>query len=173
MKQLYSFIISLLLLSCLFSCKKENNSLFNFGRITTVDSICQPVGVIDSTDWTYDTTWVAEELNFVHFIDTVTSTDTLTGTIYVAPVCPNPTNGLFYLNVVAQRECQLKCALVNTNRQLVGYLAKRTLPGPSSVGFDVRTVSAARKNRYYRLYYAFYTSRDSLYYKGHGDIFIQ
>ncbi len=168
---------SAFLFSALFfsACKKDSTSLlYDFSKITVTDASCIYISGVDTTDWTYDDSWTDQETGFLKFSDTsVVVTDTATGYIQVDAICPNPNEGLFVMGVNTQRQCKMKLVCVNNEMQVLYYLTRKFTGGSVTTSYDFRSLTAFHKNENYRLYYGFYNSKDSLYYKGHGDFRIE
>lgn len=170
-----SVLVSLLFMVIAFqSCKKNTVTPVDFSKITVADASCVYISEVDSTDWTYDTNWTTQELNFMRFTDTsVVVTDTATGFVQLSAPCPNPSEGLFILGLNTQRQCKMKLVCVNTQMQVIYYLTRKFSGGPIVTAYDFRSTTSFHKNENYRFYYAFYNATDSLYYKGHGDFRIE
>ncbi|HRG90301.1 MAG TPA: hypothetical protein PLW44_14850 [Chitinophagales bacterium] len=169
MKPFY-ITLGLLILLAYSSCKKSDIAPVTFSNITVTDASCLYISNIDTTDWGYDEGWYSYEYNFISFNDSVRITDSLAGYVQVSAICANPNDGRFTWNVNTGRQCMLRMAIVNTDMQIVYYAVKRLPGGPVTYQYDFSANTSFHKNEYYRLYYGFYTSKDSLYYKGHGDI---
>lgn len=156
------------------ACKKDEVFAPDFTTITQTDSNGHVNGTVDSSDWSYDEFWNGTELNFLAFKDTSTkSTDTLSGSVSVSPAMTNPNAGLFILGLNPERQVQMKYAVVNTDLRVLHYGSRKLNGGLTWLSFDLTTNTAVRKGEYYRMYYGFYNGKDSLYYKGHGDIKIE
>jgi len=164
------FVLAVLLFS---SCKKDNTTPLDFSKITVTDASCIYISDIDTTDWTKDVTWTTQELNLLNFTDTISVTDSVTGFVQLSAPCPNPNEGLFILGLTTERQCKMKLACVNNQMQLLYYTSRLFTGGPIITSYDFRSVSSFHKNENYRFYYGFYNSKDSLYYKGHGDFRIE
>ena len=166
------------LLSCLiafhfFSCKKESIAVLDFTKYTITDGACVATET-DNSDWTTDTAWTTQESALLAFNDDdIVLVDSVIGNVAISPACPNPSDGFFTLTVTTERECKLKMACVNTEMETLYYHARKLSGGLTSIEFDLRSLTSFHKDDYYRLYYAFYNSTDSLYYRGHGDFRIQ
>ena len=172
MKTLHSFcfLFTVLLFS---SCKKTTVTPIDFSKITVADASCIYISEIDTTDWTYDNYWSAQELSFLKFGDTITITDSVTGYVQLSAPCPNPNDGLFIVGMNTERQCRMKLVCVNTDMQILYYTSRKFTGGPIVTVYDFRANTAFHKNGNYRFYYGFYNSKDSLYYKGHGDFRIE
>lgn len=165
-------LLSILVLG-LGGCKKEAANKLDFSNYTATDGNCNIVGIIDSTDWTKDNSWTAQETTLLSFADTLHSVDTLTGYIEVSPPCPNPNNGVFILGVNSEYASKMKIAIVNTDMELLHYTSVLFTGGVTWIPFDFRNNSSFHKNAAYRIYYNFSNAADSIYYKGHGDFQIE
>ena len=166
----FSFFFCLLLF---VSCKKTFVTPVDFSKITVADSSCIYISDVDTTDWSYDATWTAQETSFLNFADTISITDSLTGYIQLSAPCPNPNHGLFILGMNTEHQCKMKLVCVNTDMHILYYTARKFTGGPIVTVYDFRALTSFHPNKNYRLYYAFYNSKDSLYYKGHGDFRIE
>ncbi len=172
---MYSFrtVVLMLLALAINGCKKDNTTPLDFSKLTTTDIHCVTFGDPDSTDWTFDSYWTAQESALLKFNDTLSVSDTLTGWIEVSAPCPNPGNGIFILGVNSEYACKMKLVCVNTEMQILYYSSEIFHGGVSWIPLDLTTNTAFRKSEYYRLYYSFSNAQDSVYYKGHGDIRIE
>ena len=166
----FAFLLTVLLFS---GCKKDNLSPIDFSKITVTDTSCIYISEVDTTDWTYDDNWTEQETNFLNFADTIIVTDSVAGFVQVSAVCPNPNEGLFIMGINTQRQCKMKLVCVNNEMQVLYYLTRKFTGGSVTTSYDFRSLTAFHKNENYRLYYGFYNSKDSLYYKGHGDFRIE
>lgn len=156
------------------ACKKDPVFAPDFSTITQTDSSGHVIGTADSTDWSYDTDWNGTELAFFSFNDTSANTsDSLAGTIAVSHAMPNPNAGLLIVGMNPERQVKVKYVFVNTDLRVLNYGVRKLNGGVTFLSFDLTTNTAFRKGEYYRMYYGFYNSKDSLYYKGHGDIKIE
>lgn len=173
MKKLYSLLFIFCLCFQLISCKKDISTAPDFSKITVVDDNCIYVGDVDTTDWTNDVAWTAQETLFMNFADTIVVTDTLTDFVQVSAACSNPNHGLFIVGLSTGKQCKMKLVAVNTDMHVLYYTARKFTGGPIVTAYDFRALTAFHTNANYRLYYAFYNSNDSVYYKGHGDIRIE
>lgn len=172
MKPVYSALFLLILLTY-NGCQKSTIAPVTFEKITVTDTTCLFISDIDTTDWGYDEGWYGYEYNFISFNDSVRITDSLAGYVQVSAICANPNNGHFTWNINTGRQCMLRMAIVNTEMQILYYAVKRLPGGPVNYQYDLSANTAFHKNEFYRIYYGFYTSKDSLYYKGHGDLRIE
>ncbi|MDB5282043.1 MAG: hypothetical protein JWO06_1118 [Bacteroidota bacterium] len=172
MKKFYLLFIIPVLLIYFASCKKTTVAVVDFSKYTVTDNECR-VSSIDTTDWNNEVIWSLQDSNLVAFTDTFSFFDTLTGKVSFSPACPNPSNGLFICNITPEQQCKLKVVCVNSKFDLIYFNTYLLYAEPITLGFDFREATAFHKNNNYRMYYAFYTSRDSMYYRGHGDFRIQ
>lgn len=168
----FLFFITAIFLLLLASCKKDPvTKVLDFSRITTTDDQGYILGIADSTDWTFDSIFLAKELALLNFNDTnVKVTDTLTGNVTIQPAYPNPGVGIVALSLNTERECKFKIVCVNDEMQTLYYHMVRLSGGDYTAQYNFTTSTSFHKPANYRIYYGFYNSRDSLYYKGHGDI---
>lgn len=156
------------------ACKKDAVFAPDFSNITHTDSSGHINGTVDSSDWSYDAGWNGTELNFLAFKDATTAgNDSLVGSIIVSPPISNPNAGLFILGLNPERQVQMKYAFVNSDLRVLHFGTQKLNGGVTFLTYDLTTNTAVRKGEYYRMYYGFYNSKDSLYYKGHGDIKIE
>jgi hypothetical protein len=173
MKRFYLLLLSSLLAFHFYSCKKQDITPIDFTRYTATDSTCSILGEADITDWTADSTWAIQETALLTFNDAIVLVDSVAGFIQISPPCPNPNDGHFTLGINTERECKMKIACVNTEMETLYYSTEKFTGGPTMLTYDFRPLTSFHKEMNYRLYYAFYNSKDSLYYKGHGDFRIE
>lgn len=171
MKALQAFL--LLFIVSIASCKKEKAVVYDFSKYTATDINGNIIGTADTTDWTYDATWAAAELKLLTFKDTIKVSDTTCGYVQLSPAMPNPTAGLFIIGTDTEKECKMKAVFVNEQLNILLYLSKKFTGGPIVTAYDLTVHSAFRKGNFYRMYYGFFNGKDSLFYKGHGDIRIE
>lgn len=165
------FLIPYIFLIAVFfsACKKESTTPLDFSKITVADIYCVYISDVDSSDWSHDDVWTAQETALLNFTDTISVTDCTTGYVQISAPCPNPSEGLFILGINTERQCKMKLVCVNTEMQVLHYTARKFTGGPIATAYDFRSNTAFHKNENYRFYYGFYSAADSLYYKGHGD----
>jgi hypothetical protein len=173
MKAFYSISVLLLLVCGFQSCKKDKSIYTDFNTITVTDENCIYIGDVDPLDWTYDANLTAQEHNFLKYIDSIPSGDSTTGYILVSAACPNPNPGQFTVAVNTEKTCKMHLVCVNSEMQILYYTSRQFTGGPVTTSYDFRALTAFHKNENYRLYYGFYTAKDSLYYQGHGDFRIE
>lgn len=168
------FIILLVVfVALLSSCKKETSTPLDFSQITVTDSSCIYISEVDVTDWAFEAGWTTQENDLLNFARTVSVTDSIAGYVQLSAACPNPSAGKFIVGINTERACVMKVAIVDTDMHVL-YFANRVFTGgPILTAYDLTSLSAFHANENYRMYYAFYTSKDSLYYKGHGDFRIE
>lgn len=171
------FTIGVFLLCVLLSinaCQKDSVNVIDFSEITPTDETGALIGQADTTDWTYDAAWTSRETALMTFNDTaLNSSDSVMGAIAVSPAFPNANDGLFIVGIEPERQCKLKYVFVNSDFNVLNYGIRKLNGGPTFYAFDFRSNTAFDKGANYRMYYGFYNSKDSLYYKGHGDIKIE
>lgn len=142
-------------------------------QISPTDEQGQAMGAADPTDWTYDATWTDEEHALMMFADTINNVlDTGNNIIQVYPAYPNPSSGLFSFYAACGKESKVKLVLVDSSMHSLRTFAYRTEEGAIHKHFGFHLASDIDTGNY-RMYYGFYNSSDSLYYKGHGDIKIE
>ena len=173
MRKFFLFLFTAAVLFHFGACKKDNIVPIDFSQYTATDSNCIISGVYDNTDWTYDTTWTATETALMSFNANIATTDSTFGYVHVSPACPNPNNGLFIIGINTEKQCKMKIVCVNTSFETLYYTSKKFTGGPIVTSYDFSALTSFHPNENYRLYYAFYNSLDSIYYKGHGDIRIE
>lgn len=156
------------------ACQKDSVNVIDFSEITPTDVNGAPMGAADTTDWTFDAAWTSRETALMTFNDTAfNSSDSVMGAIAVSPAFPNANDGLFIVGMDPERQCKLKYVFVNTDFNVLNYGIRKLNGGATFYTFDFRNNTAFDKGANYRMYYGFYNSKDSLYYKGHGDIKIE
>ncbi len=167
--------IVLIITACflLSACKKENSVQLDFSKITVTDLACIYISNVDTSDWTLDNTWTNQETNLMNFSRTVSTTDTVAGYVQVSAACPNPSAGSLAVGVNTERACVMKAVFVNNDMQILHYSNQLLTGGPIITYHNFTSLSSFKKDANYRMYYAFYTAKDSLYYKGHGDFRIE
>ncbi len=175
MKNFYAFACFAFILIHSSSCKKEisSTSTFDYSNFTVTDSSCLYVANVDSTDWTYDASWTTAETALLNFNDTISTLDSTAGYVQVSASCSNPSAGLFIMGTDVEKACSMKIAVVNNKLEVIHYRTAKLTGGPMMHFFDFQYTGSFHKNENYRMYYGFYTSKDSLYYKGHGDFRIE
>ena len=109
----------------------------------------------------------------MNFSDNILLTDSIAGYIEVAAPCSNPSEGQFAISINTERQCKMKVAFVNTEMETLNFTSIKLTGGPTVTGYDFRSLTSFHKGMNYRMYYAFYTAKDSVYYKGHGDFRIE
>lgn len=166
------FLLSLLIavLFILVACKKETIHVLDFDSITATDSLCQIIGDTALANWTKDEDWITAENNLLAFKTIVENADTALSKLTVLPACPNPTNGQFSITIKSTKKCKLKWVMVNKKLETLAYQQQIIDSGQHLIPFDFLSSTAFDSATNYRLYYGFYNSKDSLYYKGHGNI---
>lgn len=171
MKNLYLFIVALVITACISSCKKSAVATpIDFTQYTTTDEQDNVIGTPDATDWTLDTVWSTRESNLMLFKDTVKLTDSVAGLVEVSPAFPNPADSILFVGINTERQCKLKYVFVNTDFEILSLGSRKMFGGPIVTSYNLATSTSFHKDAYYRMYYAFYVAGDSLIYRGHGDI---
>ncbi|HWB62921.1 MAG TPA: hypothetical protein VG603_05365 [Chitinophagales bacterium] len=175
MKRAVTAVIIVVFTGLLFfsSCKKDVVEVLDFSKYTSTDNDCSITGPIDSTAWKNDVLNRTRDTARLIFSDDLFVTDSMAGTITLNPPCPNPSDGLFIWNINTTRQCKLKVVCINLSNEVIYYNAYRLVGGKMTVGFNFKGNSAFKAGNNYRLYFAFYTATDSLYYSGHGDFRIE
>ncbi len=173
MKGFYALLIVVTTGGMFAGCKKDPAVYADFTKITVTDSDCIFIGDVDPADWTYDDSWNTQETTFLNYKDSLPKGDSTIGYIQVSAICPNPNAGAFSLNVNTGNVCRMHLVCVNNEFQILYYTSRYFTGGPNELSFDFGALTSFHKNENYRIYYGFYTAKDSLYYKGHGDFRIE
>ncbi len=170
-----TYIICLLALysAFIFSCKKTTEQTLDFSQYTQTNSECSVIGTPDSISWTNAIFNLQQDTPLLNFADNLYLTDTLAAVINITPPCPDPSNGFFIWHVNSSGPCKLRLVCVDINSDVLYYNAYLLQGGPLEIAFDFRNKSAFQANTNYRMYYGFYTSRDSIFYSGYGDFRIE
>ena len=158
------------MLSTMNACQKETVKVLDFSTITYTDSLCNLVGDTATENWTYDNSWVTAEFNLLAFKPISAVVDTTLSKITVLPACPNPNNGQFTLRIKSTKRCKLNWVMVNRGLEILAYSQQKINSGQFTIPFDFSANTAFDTASNYRMYYGFYNAKDSLYYKGHGNI---
>ena len=168
-----SYILLLAVLLNFVSCKKEIVIPIDFSTYTATDNSGKIIGNTDTTDWQNDPIWQVKETTLLQFKDNLKFGDSIgglqTGFIKVTPLFPNPGASVFILGLDPEKACKLKVACVNKEYEILYYRTQLLSGGETWLAFDFRVKSAFAKDNFYRMYYSFSNSNDSVYYKGHGD----
>lgn len=172
MKAAAYLLFTLTLIAGISSCQKGSVIEYDFTQITFTDSSGTVVEA-DTTDWGYDNSWTGGEYKLVSFEDSLKSTDSMPGYVQLSPPFPNPGNGFLLMGVDVERACKMKMVVVDKNFQILYYKSRLFTGGAILTVHDLSNLTALDKGNYYRMYYGFFNSKDSLYYKGHGDLLIQ
>lgn len=166
------WLAATLLFVLLNGCKKEPEVVYDFSIQTITDSVCNTI-TQDLTDWTYDQYWTRTDSLFVLFNDNLPLSDTTTGWVRVEPLCPNPGSKSFTLKIHSTKPAKARFAIVNTDLEMV-YYASGIVHGDTVIQkFDLNGYSSILPQQNYRLYYAFFNSKNQMYYKGHGDFRVE
>jgi len=175
MKNSGVLLILSVIIALISSCQKDPVTVYDFSKYTVTDSTCAVTGTIDATDWSNDSIWTSAESGLLSFYyaDTLPQKDTLIGYIQMGPACPNPSPGAIIIGYDTERGCKLKFVCVNTALEILHYENRILTGGPGLIALDFSSNTSFKKNENYRVYYGFYNTSDSLYYKGHGDFRIQ
>ncbi len=163
-------IVSVILL---VACKKPAPALLDFSKLTETNSKCELAGTIDSNAWKNDVLNLKNDTLLLTFSDNIYLSDSIPGTIQISAPCPNPSNGFFFWSVNASRACKLKLVCINDSSDILYYNSYRLQNGPVDIGFNFRSNTSFHKNNNFRMYYAFYTSKDSIFYAGYGNFRIE
>lgn len=167
-------LVFIVISSLFISCQDDTVPLIiDFSKYTPTDTAGVVTGETDYTDWTQDSLWSPNELALLNFRDTIAIADTIADTITINPIYPNPGRGVFKLQLNTQDTCKMRYVFVNEDLRILHYGVRRFTGGDVRLSFDFTTVTAFHKNYNYRMYYGFYIGKDSLIYKGHGDIMLE
>jgi hypothetical protein len=168
-------IISILLVitASSINCKKQTVNpvpKIDVSVITKTDDFGSPAVPIDVTDWTLDNTWTTEE---IALFQTPTATQ-LAGAekavILMKPAFPNPAASLIHTLFDVSKSTLVETVITDNMLSVKDrffYNASNT-----SLNINLYNLDAIKylNNTNYRIYYAFYSAIEGLYYKGHGDI---
>ncbi|HEX7845010.1 MAG TPA: hypothetical protein VF476_04355 [Chitinophagaceae bacterium] len=151
-----------------FSCKKE---LIDISGYTKTDGVGNLMGAADATDWTHDPNWTEAEVAIFNTVGIANLAGTSSGSVTIFPAYPNPCSNQSHIVVQSSTKCVIRMALVDeflnqrwTAYQLieVGFNNIVIAPDPGKIGKGL-----------IRLYYAFESNDQHMFYKGHGDIMFQ
>ncbi len=160
-------IFSLFLLSSiLLGCSKDSDQLISIKGITQRDEGGNIMGNIDNTDWTNDSELPEKVIDFLNFNKTIDYTTAEVASLQILGY-PNPFETTFRLEISCSK--QTVCRFVIVDESLKVYLVNEMM---LAVGGNSLALSGSSfpKNKNLRIYYAFYDSSETMYYKGHGDI---
>jgi len=154
---------------CIMACKKETIRVLDFDSITYTNALCEVIGEPAPGNWAKDSDWVQAEINLLAFNTIPGIADTALSKITVFPACPNPNAGQFDVFVKSTKKCKLKWVMVNRQLEILQYGQQLMDSGQFTISYDFRGITSFVGGNY-RLYYGFYNAKDSLFYKGHGNI---
>jgi len=170
MKRIYlSLIISFtfLLLGCQKEEPKGGNSpgYPNISGYTATDNNGNLMGLIDESDWIYDSNWsIGVENLFPEFQNLVNDFGHYS-TIQMYPGYPNPTSSASYFSMIKDNDIRVSFRVVNKYHQVIA-----SADSMYSSTFGVNTPAiVSSTDTLIRIYY-FFERNDSCLYKGHGDI---
>ncbi len=152
----------------LASCKKDKavTGKINFSGITATDEFGNYIGEVDSSDWTNDGDFPDDIQNRLNFSDTFNYANTETGVASV-DAFPNPVHSQFQLLFSSAKPSILKYIIVDESLTEYGRAIMRLDSKFSAVSVSANSFP---DNKYFRVYYAFYNSSKTAFYKGHGDL---
>jgi hypothetical protein len=155
----------------LFSCKKDNNTkdTITISGITERDNFGNPIGIIDDTDWSYDTNFPQTINSLLNFVDTVNYLDADTSTIQLFAY-PNPIEKQFVFRFSSSKRTVLKYIIVDEFLNLYLKRCFKLRNGGEYMTNILTDDSIYPPKRFYRLFYAFYDHEKTIYFKGHGDL---
>lgn len=161
-----------------WQCEKETKEIDNppakidVSAFTPTDIYGNLMGTADSTDWTEDQVWAAEEYNLFQSPSLPDLADTKTGAVTIFPVFPNPMAEFFTLVYKADDTAFLQLVVTDSLLQVKDRYAVHTGTGSRMLAIKLNADNYV-PNTNYRLYYGFSSAADKLFFKGHGDIRIR
>jgi hypothetical protein len=173
-----SFVLVAILV--VYSCGKSNNNpeditnQIDTQSYTSTSVTGTSLGLIDPTDWTRDNIWLPQEtILFQAPTSTQLANTSDSGTVLIFPAYPNPLNNIFNWGYRTTKTSLLQIVITDNQLNIKKRLfINNTLVGNNTISIQMPE-SEFEQNKNYRLYYAFYTSNNGLYYKGHGDLAVR
>jgi hypothetical protein len=164
------FFFTLMITFLLTACSKDKNNIETIfiSGITERDNSGTLIGQPDETDWTSDTSFPKTIYSFLNFTDTVDYSNAEISEITYIEAYPNPINTVFVLQFGVSNSSVIKYIIVDDSLKLYTENAIKLQMGTYAIA--IQTDSLYPKNKYYRLYYAFYDKTKKIFFKGHGDI---
>jgi len=168
MKAIYftALILTVLLLA---NCKKNSSPTIDVSRITSTDVVGNTTSTIDETDWTFDGNWTNEETLLFQTPTATQLANTASGTITMSPGYPNPLTELQSVFIRSTTKAVMEIVVTDNMLNVKKRNFSDILPGSINI-LSLYDQSIFENNRNYRVYYAFYSLTDGIFYKGHGDI---
>jgi hypothetical protein len=170
-------IISAILFVSIFTtnCKKtdapNHAGKIDVTRITETDNLGLVVSQIDKTDWTLDNTWTTEELALFLTPTSTQLANSERATVEIKPGFPNPnSSSLFNFTCSTTKPTFIQIVTVDSMLSIKDIFFLNTTATGLNINTLALTSSKYLTNNYCRIYYAFYSQADGLYYKGHGDV---
>jgi glucose/arabinose dehydrogenase len=127
----------------------------------------------DITDWTLDDTWTVEELELMETPATAQLLNAEMANITIHPGYPNPLANSFAFAFTASTPSFLQVVVTDDQLNVKLRHTRMANAGNNTLLFDASNTTDFVSKQHYRLYYAFYSAADGLYYKGHGDLRIE
>ena len=157
-----AFIMSLLF----FACSKDNNEVITISGITERNNNGELIGNFDGTDWLNDNN-IPEIVNSLfNFEDTANYETAEISTVEIVEY-PNPVENIFNLHFNLSNETVIKFVIVDESLKVYYKYASKLNAGNNLLAIQTEQLP---RNKYFRIYYAFYDNSRTIYYKGHGDI---
>lgn len=176
-------IIVFTFISCSNSTESSDNQESFTGYSHTGDNSPDIIGVIDTTDWTYDKDWSYDNIyssqkssieNTVY--SPPNSQMSLPASFTARPFYPNPAtinHGMLSFSLPVYSEVFI--VLINERREILSKIILSTLNAGTWQVSNEKVLPANIKSGMYRIIYRFEDKQSGKYgiYKGHGDILIQ
>ncbi|MGE0076421.1 MAG: hypothetical protein AB7S48_01025 [Bacteroidales bacterium] len=161
---LLALVLSMSLL--FLACSKGNNDEITISGITERNYNGELTGDFDATDWLNDNNF-SEKINSLFiFEDTVNYETSKISTVEIVEY-PNPVENIFYLHFNLSDDTVIKFVIVDESLKVYFKYASKL-----KIGNNLLAIQAEKlpRNKYFRIYYAFYDNSKTIYYRGHGDI---
>lgn len=178
-----AFLISL----TLFTCKKDDDSTppeeppidtmsidtLQFEGVQMTDFNGQPIGCFGgncSDDWS-NLTLTTEELTYLDFVDSLSSTDLGMGVANFVSLYPNPigNTGDVFLAYETTENLKVKLAIINNQAEILWTLAVNTATGFNNIAIANEALNEVERKEIHRMYYAFYQQNGDIVFSGYGD----
>jgi hypothetical protein len=176
-KKYLSFVLVAIIAA--YSCGKSNNNpeditnQIDTQSYTSTNLTGNSLGLIDPSDWTRDNIWLPQETVLFQTPTSVQLANTSdSGTVLISPAYPNPLNNIFNWVYKSIKASLLQIVITDNQLNIKKRIFIKTLAGNNTISIQMPE-SEFEQNKNYRLYYAFYTSNNGLYYKGHGDLAVR
>ncbi len=155
-----------LLTSILFGCSKDSDEIISIKGITERDNIGNILGNEDITDWSSDTEFPDRIVDFLNFHGALDYSISEVASLEIYGY-PNPFESNIYFRVSCSKKTV--CRFVIVDESLKIYFVHGLLLNVGSSAINL-SASYFPRNKNLRIYYTFYDSSETIYYKGHGDI---